>query len=298
MVRLRSRGQQGFTLAEVLGAVAILIVLLMLLVPALMNLQRDLRQKELDAKAETIYVAAQNRLTAMRSSGYADQYQDTSKDSTLVKLPKDPIDRKVEFDESTNLPIVQPDLYAMNAKYRGTTGTVCSFVMTDGSTDGTLLNHNWVIEYEPDSGSVYAVYYSEDPEFNLEDYSVDTWSKYDSLRIRDNRLRDGARVGYYGGDLTASTSDTSSLQPTILISNKEKLVVTLFCSNAIIDGVKADGDLEFTMALSDSFNHRYEKVYDFSSLAGDQTSTKSRVGSLGYPLPISDIQIYLGPTNK
>lgn len=59
------RGKQGFTLSEMLVAVAILVVLLSLAIIPITRLQRNLRQTELDSKAETIYMAAQNRLTQL-----------------------------------------------------------------------------------------------------------------------------------------------------------------------------------------------------------------------------------------
>ena len=155
------RSQGGFTLAEVLGAVAVLIVLFALLVPALSNLQRDLRQKDLDSKAEIMFLAAQNKLSAMRSSGYADVYQNTSEGSLLTELPGTPCDREIELDElGQEKPM--PKLYAMNAKDRGTEGSVCSLVMTDDVAEDGLMSHYWIVEYAPDSGSVY-----DDPDHGL-----------------------------------------------------------------------------------------------------------------------------------
>ena len=60
---------RGFTLSEVLIAVAILIVLMGLAMIPIARHQRDLRQTELDAKAETVYQAAQNRLSQLLASG-------------------------------------------------------------------------------------------------------------------------------------------------------------------------------------------------------------------------------------
>jgi prepilin-type N-terminal cleavage/methylation domain-containing protein len=45
------RSQRGFTMTEMLGAVAILVVLFALIVPNVFRASRDLRQTELDAKA-------------------------------------------------------------------------------------------------------------------------------------------------------------------------------------------------------------------------------------------------------
>ena len=59
ILREHTKKTQGFSLAEVLMTVAILLILLALIVPAVFMLQKNLRQKELDSKAETIYMAVQ-----------------------------------------------------------------------------------------------------------------------------------------------------------------------------------------------------------------------------------------------
>ena len=61
--KLSKQNNSGFTLSEVLIAVAILIVLMGLAMIPITRHQRDLRQTELDAKAEIVYHAAQNKLS-------------------------------------------------------------------------------------------------------------------------------------------------------------------------------------------------------------------------------------------
>ena len=61
--RKLQRNRRGFTLTEVLLALAILIILLALAMIPISRHQRSIRQSELDSKAETIYLAAQNRLS-------------------------------------------------------------------------------------------------------------------------------------------------------------------------------------------------------------------------------------------
>ena len=67
--KLSKQNNSGFTLSEVLIAVAILIVLLGLAMIPITRHQRDLRQTELDARAEIVYHAAQNKLSELLANG-------------------------------------------------------------------------------------------------------------------------------------------------------------------------------------------------------------------------------------
>ena len=67
--KLSKQNNSGFTLSEVLIAVAILIVLMGLAMIPITRHQRDLRQTELDAKAEIVYHAAQNKLSELLANG-------------------------------------------------------------------------------------------------------------------------------------------------------------------------------------------------------------------------------------
>lgn len=69
--RKLQRNRRGFTLTEVLLALAILIILLALAMIPISRHQRNIRQTELDSKAETIYLAAQNRLSQLRPAAAA-----------------------------------------------------------------------------------------------------------------------------------------------------------------------------------------------------------------------------------
>ena len=63
-----SRARGGFTLTEVLVVVAVLALLSAVAVMSLTVVRRNLRQKELDSKAELIYTAAQNRMAELRAA--------------------------------------------------------------------------------------------------------------------------------------------------------------------------------------------------------------------------------------
>lgn len=237
----------GFSFAEVLLAVAILLILFAIAVPNLIGMQKRLRQKELDAKAELIYIAAQNQLVKLRTSGNADAYAMTDQ-----KLPDDPGDIVVAYDEDGG--VISRDLHYMK---KG--NAQASAVMTDGTVSDELLGHSWIIEYEPSSCTVYAVFYSEKRSLET-DYPAN-WDKYDKLRAKSARLDDGARVGYYGGDVSASVSDTSTLRPTITITNAETLSAHIQCNAGV-----GTNDLQFTLVLKDTAGNSYTRVYQTTEL--------------------------------
>ncbi len=87
--------------------------------------------------------------------------------------------------------------------------------------EAELWDANWVIEYDPGSGSVYAVFYSEKA------HAVQL-RRLQPLRSRDRRVQEGATVGYYGGD-SVQSEDTGKLTPKMEIINKERLLLKVTC---------------------------------------------------------------------
>ena len=81
------KNRNGFTLTETLLTITILVILFSLAVPAVFSLQKNLRQKELDDKAQIIYTAAQNRLTELYTSGRSDLYNPSLHDD-IYKMDK------------------------------------------------------------------------------------------------------------------------------------------------------------------------------------------------------------------
>lgn len=218
----KNRKKQGFTLTEILVAVAILVILFSLATVSFVSLQKNLRQKELDAKAEVIYAAAQNRMAELRAAGYGDSFA-LDADRGVVQLKITPCDIQEDEEE-------KPTFYYVKALDKTEEGHAAKLLLTETAVDRELWSSQWVIEYNADTGLVYAVFYSEektgssyltDSFYGSEDYR-------DNMRIRSNRLSDGARIGYYGGDLTR-INGTYLLHPYIEIENTEKLTARFSC---------------------------------------------------------------------
>ena len=228
----RRRQKKGFTLAEVLTTVLILVILMAVAIPAIFTIRKNIRQKALDHKAELIYTAVQNNLTKLRSNGSSERYA-ADKADRLTATPADADGGKV--------------LYYVTSDKKENTGNAASVLMTEDTVDADLYQHYWVVEYDPASASVYAVFYSE----TRSDYTTDS---YNPLRYKDRRLKDGARVGYYGGD-SIDSSNTSTLAPKITVKNEEKLEI------AVTSKRPDSNPLSYIVTLEDTKGHKLTLNY-------------------------------------
>lgn len=231
--KLSKQNNSGFTLSEVLIAVAILIVLMGLAMIPITRHQRDLRQTELDAKAEIVYHAAQNKLSELLANGrisdcYAEDLQ------PLNNTPLDAAERKTS-------------LYYVTSAAKTGEGSAAAAILPKDQVDRQLWDNHWVIELDPASGSVYAVFYSEKPLT----YDFDS---FNPLRFRDGRLSAGATVGYYGGD-SVQSEITGKLTPHMEIINKEQLLLRVTCDTpmeplhfyvTVSDGIHSTSRIELT----------------------------------------------------
>ena len=251
----RRKGKVGFTMSELLIVVAIVIVLFAVAVLSLVTIQKNLRQKELDSKAEILYIAAQNRMSELRAGGYESLYQyDENKDNGVAKVGLIPLDAPEEDAEDA---ITKDTLCYVVSANRVEVGKAAASVLPESSVDAELWNNHWVIEYDPESGSVYSAFYSEE-EITSGDVSTTLPTYLNRMRVRQTRLRNGAKIGYYGGARVISGT-TDTLKPDISIDNREKLTATFYCNNPYAD------ELTFNIKVSDGRNE-YVKVVKYSEL--------------------------------
>ena len=74
MKRANRFDNRGFSLAEVMLTVAILVVLFALAMIPISKYQKEFRQQELDSKAELVFTAVQNRMTQLQAAGMESLY--------------------------------------------------------------------------------------------------------------------------------------------------------------------------------------------------------------------------------
>lgn len=263
--RKNQTANSGFTLVELLAVVAILLLVGLIAVFSLNKLRRTLRQHELDAKAQIIYVAAQNRLAELRAAGQEalciNGFDES--DSIVHKMEYDP----KHMDESAK----NTDFYYLlvnDTSYKSQTAATA--LLPSSAVDQELWNGYWCIEFAPETGSIYAVFYSETTLPDHDDLNT-------SYRNFNYRLKT-ASVGYYGGDI-AQTQDISKFNPSITIENAEKLIVTFYCNNPVSEKMtfkidisdKSGGTYTRTItnfAQLDKYNYKYQWILD--SLAAEK----------------------------
>ena len=265
------KNRNGFTLTETLLTITILVILFSLAVPAVFSLQKNLRQKELDDKAQIIYTAAQNRLTELYTSGRSDLYNPSLHDD-IYKMDNYPGD----YDDT-----IDGNKLTVDSVYFVTSGSGIGRQLFEDVFDESLYDEHWVIEIIPyvidendnskqiTAATVYAVYYSEDVVSVNEDYhsggSINS-TYLNTYRFKNVRLASvskggtNARVGYYGGSSLGSSSGTTDLAISLVKINSNDEIET-----AVVKAKKPGNVTEkamFTFKLSDAYGHSYTITYD------------------------------------
>ena len=268
-----NKKNKGFTLTETLLTITILVILFALAVPGVFTIKKNLRQMELDDKAEIIYTAVQNRLSELYTSGLSNLYDPSGKSyiSPLGNVPGD-------YDNT-----VDNDAINENSIYYFTSKNISELEALIGSNviDDSLKNCHFVVEYMPyakrnsftDPANltvpfVYAVYYSEDLIDVSEEYSPGNKDYLSNYRLKQIRLEKGAKLGYYGGSTPGSGSSTK----TITISSA-KIYSEEEVNRAVIKGRIGPGvdikTVKFTFEFRDehgkTVTYFYNPVTDVAS---------------------------------
>lgn len=240
MKQARRHNDHGFTLTEMLVTVTIVIVLFALAMIPISKMRREVRQTELDSRAELIFMAAQNQLTQLQAAGRTSAYQGGL---ALGYVPEDAENENEKYDADTLSYVTSDGMESATSP--------AANILPEGKVDAELRNAHWVIEYDASSASVYAVFYSEQ-ESNF--YTADA-DKMNPLRARNYRLQQGAKIGYYGGDSVLSY-DTSELDAKAEIVNGDQLLLKITCNRLL--GESGFLDPTFTVTLRDESGHTAE----------------------------------------
>lgn len=208
---------RGFSLMEMLVTVLILVILFALAMIPISKIQKNLRQTELDSRAEMIFSAVQNRMTRLQAAGQDSYYQPADEAGAAKLMNMIPKDADEANYKKTTLAYVTSDSKEVE-------NSAASWIYPETEAEADLWNGSWVVEFDPSSGSVYAVFFSRE----TMNYTPEKFNDFDDLRYRNKRLEKGAKIGYYSGDSVGAAA-TESLDLTVDVINKDQLLVVASC---------------------------------------------------------------------
>lgn len=191
----QKKGTNAFTLAEFLVVIAIITILAGVSFVAAIKYQRRLRRMEMDRTAKEIFLAAQNQLSLETATGSIER---------LLKENTDDSDKKLGTAMDGGLYYI---LYQADAE-SSDDADIRERLLPFGSIDETVrTDGNYVIIYEPESGMVRTVWYSDQFVFSADDLSSEELAQ--AALSADKREQFGPEkqpIGYYAGDTIQNPS--------------------------------------------------------------------------------------------
>lgn len=239
--------RKGFTLIETLVTVGIVAVLCAIAIPSIITVNRSMNERDLDNSARAVYLAAQSNLAQMRSSG------------DLEKLAAMTSDQGARYVPETGNANMGGD---WNGQLRHTVSGTDAFglVLPANVLDSQLREQQILIEYNPFSGHVYAVFYSEG----------DQELSYSSIADRkDEAALKEKGIGYYcGGSVTIAPAEVNSTTVTL---------------SADTDGQELIASV--TVPVPESYINQQDKFYSNISanltLLGETSGVELVISTLG-----------------
>ena len=291
--------RKGFTLAEVLVTVAIIIILAGVTFVSVVQYQKNLRLMEMDGTAKEIFIAAQNHLSVAKASGDLDRLAEEANASTTGTTAST-IGTKLTSDLSYAGNTSGEYYYVIHNVTSGTesctplgSDEILQMMLPFGALDETVsASGSYAIVYELKSASVVAVLYSGAGNASFGNAAVINFGDDDVAKIdeiyndksaRKSYEKDGvtAIVGCYTGTAGSAAIPTETLEaPTLEVKNENKLyaivsgnysakdVITLTIhgvqsnTTAIMQLNCTNGDNEFHITLDDitSDSTRFTKI--------------------------------------
>ena len=229
----RINERKGFTFVEMMMVIAILAVILAFAVPGFASYSKRIKLMELDDSARTIFMAAQNRLMSLHTSG-ADIDFAESEPVEIENVPEEFKNEALDYSADGYYQpkfryITSDSIKAINdsddADDKDDRDRSIIVGLSSGgatSIEDQLYNNDFIIEYDASTGFVFGVFYSE-TDGGLDGYNTET-----SPRDFEDRLKDGGTVGYYGGGTLVNIPKGAEVaQPVANKGNLEKLVFTV-----------------------------------------------------------------------
>ena len=235
-MRRYHKNDNGFTMAEMLITVAIIVILCGFGFVAVIAHQRNLKRMEMDETAQEIFIAAQNHLTAAEANGQWDAFlKKTSGVASEAEAARGTWlqNGPTGYDKSTDKDADSRKFYSFTTEsVEAVQKGAVSLILPEGSIDETLRGHHFYVEYDAVSGTVYGVFYTDaDHAITAEDAA--NVSRTDANARRDYKDENGKRtiIGYYGGALGELKNSGDLYAPSVAVRNAESLVLYVVDKN-------------------------------------------------------------------
>lgn len=270
----RINERKGFTFVEMMMVIAILAVILAFAVPGFASYSKRIKLMELDDSARTIFMAAQNRLMSLHTSG-ADIDFAGSQSVKIDEVPdcftkvKDEHGNEKEYYDYTAEGYYQPDFRYITSKKIKEIADKDHSIIVELSSGGTtsiedqLYQNYFIIEYDASTGFVLGVFYTEEEDLLYKEADGKTLgaaypSTLSAKRDFEERLKAGGTVGYYGGGTLVNIPKGAEVaQPVANKGNLEKLVFTV---EYPATGTEDKYYISFTIWEADESYHKKEST--------------------------------------
>lgn len=277
-MRRYHRNDKGFTMAEMLITVAIIVILCGFAFVAVIAHQRNLKRMEMDETAQEIFIAAQNHLTAAEANGQWDAFlKKTSGAASEAEAARGTWlqNGPTGYDKSTDKDADSRKFYSFTTEsVEAVQKGAVSLILPEGSIDETLRGHHFYVEYDAVSGTVYGVFYTDaDHAITAEDAA--NVSRTDANARRDYKDASGKRtiIGYYGGALGELKNSGDLYAPSVAVRNAESLVLYVVDKNYYRHVSAQGGAGTFQTQLKLTFEGETSKA------AVEKTVDPAKVGS-------------------
>lgn len=212
---MKKNRNSGFSLAELLIVVAIVVVLMAVAFVAVQNYQSSMTRLEFDTIAKEIFIAAQNHLTTAENQGYPENISFGHKGALL---PGDDATAEIWY-------VVSSD-----------SDTLKDVMLPDYALDGMALSGSYIIRYQPYPATVLDVFYSSEGKSSFLSKSGTTLGGGDYTALmgsspnyraggeKNRENYNGKVIGWYGGAAALAKGERLKT-PTFEIINAEKLLV-------------------------------------------------------------------------
>lgn len=205
--------RKGFTLAEVLVTVAIILILAGVTFVSVVQYQKNLRLMEMDGTAKEIFIAAQNHLSVAKASGDLDRLAENAnksadgmmKSSIGTKLDPSLVSAYAgDTTSGTYYYVIHNVTYGIESFDPNGSEKIHQMMLPFGALDETIsASGNYAIVYELDSASVVAVLYCGAGNASFGNAAVINFSDEDVSKIKDIYNDKSARKSYKKGEVTA-----------------------------------------------------------------------------------------------